>query len=572
MRAVRPVMGAILLMAIGILAVGCPPEPIDAIDFSNATLDFERSELPRFLEVWNNNPAVERLTLTATPSHSWIVLNVRSLASNAPVLATGPFNKQTLQVTIDRSRLSAGQHTGSIVFSAPGIVSRSVQVQVTQDTSGTRGNLNVVNPVVRYSDPYLIDFSFSLQDSDGHGIVRDPALFRVLAREGSQAIPNETDVYLQRGAPRPLKVAIVLDYTESMQVASGAIAAMEDAAKNILLPALNEDALVSVSEFHRDDADATLVAPFTVDRAYIRDRIDAVQGEIVRGFYSASRMLDAVLDAAGTFEAGQEEHESRYILVFTDGDDTSSTADTNAVVDLATALGIRVYAIDFGSDAISADLEELTERTDGALFSAETVVDLDDAFQQIVQDLDGQYTVRWASVARSSTPFLPGFTLTLGDESTSYTASTNFVPARHAGNGPLEGKLRFVSSDSETSTTVYLRADYVPRLINRFKIYLASPAGFTVEAVDGASGGLLGDWTLTSTEDLLGNGITLDFESAGTPMPFGAFGPMLRITFDTLLPEEQPLFDTVYVDNTIYEGGGGQRFVVDGYDNSPPVK
>jgi hypothetical protein len=545
---------------------------VEAISFSNATLDFERSELPRFLEVWNNNPGVERLSLAVIPSNSWIVVNVRTVASNAPAQTTGPFNKQTVQVSIDRTRLSAGQHTGSIIFSAPGIITRAVQVTVTQDTTGNLGELNVVNPVTTYSSPYLIDFSFSLHDSEGHGVVRDPDLFAVLAREGAQVIPNETDVYLQRGAARQLKVALVLDYTQSMQESGGAIAAMEDAAKDILLPALNDDALVSVTEFHRDDAEAEIVTPFTVDRAYTRERIDAIQEEFVRGFYSASRMLDAVLDAAGTFESGSEDEESRYILLFTDGDDTSSTADTNAVVNLAKARGIRIYAIDFGTDAVSTDLDELTERTDGTLFTAETVADLDDSFMQIVQDLDGQYTLRWASVARSSTPFLPGFTLILGDESTSYTAESNFVPTQYAGNGPLEGKLRFVSSDSENATTVFLRADYVPRLISRFSIYLASDTGFTVEAVDASSDGLLGGWTLTSTDDPEGNGITLDFQSTDDPMPFGAFGPMLRISFDALLPEGEPLFSQVYVDNTIYEGGGGQSFVVDGYDNTPPVK
>ena len=572
MRVSLQILGVFLMAAVGLLGTGCPPDPVEAISFSNATLDFERSELPRFLEVWNNNPGVERLSLAVTPSNSWIVVNVRTVTSNAPAQTSGPFNKQTVQVSIDRSRLSAGQHTGSIIFSAPGIITRAVQVTVTQDETGNLGELNVVNPVTSYSSPYLIDFSFSLHDSDGHGVVRDPDLFAVLAREGAQVIPNETDVYLQRGAARQLKVALVLDYTQSMQESGGAIAAMEDAAKNILLPALNDDALVSVTEFHRDDAEAEIVTPFTVDRAYTRDRIDAIQSEFVRGFYSASRMLDALLDAAGTFESGSEDEESRYILLFTDGDDTSSTADTNAVVNLAKARGIRIYAIDFGTDAVSTDLDELTERTDGTLFTAETVADLDDSFMQIVQDLDGQYTLRWASVARSSTPFLPGFTLILGDESTSYTAETNFVPTQHAGNGPLEGKLRFVSSDSENATTVFLRADYIPRLISRFSIYLASDTGFTIDVVDASNDGLLSGWTLTSTDDPEGNGITLDFQSPEDPMPFGAFGPMLRISFDALLPEGEPLFSQVYVDNTLYEGGGGQSFVVDGYDNTPPVK
>lgn len=572
MRAAPHILGILLLAGFVLLGAGCPPDPLEAIAFSNTTLDFERSELPRYLEVWNENPDVASMTLTVTPSASWIVVDKRRVTSTGPALAEGPYNRQTVTVSINRAQLSAGEHSGSIIFSANGIVTRSVEVRVIQDTSGNQGALNVVSPVVDYSAPYLIDFSFSLHDGEGHGVVRDPELFSVLAREGAQVIPSETEVYLQRGAARQLKVALVLDYTASMQEATGAIAAMEDAAKNILLPALNDDALVSVSEFHQDDEASNGVAPFTVDRPYIRERIDAIQEEFVSGFYSGSRMLDAVLDAANTFEAGGEDRESRYILLFTDGDDTSSIADTNTVVNLAKARGIRIYAIDFGTDVISTDLDELTGRTGGTLFTAESVADLDDTFAQIVQDLDGQYTVRWASVARSNTPFLPGFTLILGDDSTTYTSETNFVPTQYAGNGPLEGKLRFVSSDSENATTVFLRADYVPRLIRHFRIYLASTAGFTVDVVDETSDGLLGGWALTTTPDLLGNGRTLDFVSPGDPMPFGAFGPMLRVSFDTLLPESEALFDRVYVDNTLYEGGGGQRFVVEGYENTPPLQ
>ena len=547
-------------------------DPVPAIAVSNSTLDFELNEGSMKFQVWNYNPEVPKLSLAVTPSEPWIVVNVLAVQSDAPLQAQGPYDKQWVQVSIDRSQLEAGEHMGAIAFTEAGIETKLVTVSVVQETSGVLGELNVVNPVVTYTDPYLIDFSFRLHDSEGHGVVRDPAEFEVSAREGALPIPNETDVYLQRGAARQLKVALVLDYTQSMQDAGDAIATMESAAKNILLPALNDDALVSVTEFHRDDAEAALVAPFTVDRAYTRNQIDSIQDEFVNGFYSASRVLDAVLDAAETFEAGLEQEESRYILVFTDGDDTSSTADTNAVVNLANERGIRIYAIDFGTDAISLDLEELTGRTEGTLFTAATVDDLDDSFDQIVQDLEGQYTVRWASVARSATPFLPGFTLGLGENSVSYTAAENFVPTAHVGNGPLEGHLRFVSSDSENATTVFLRADYVPRLVSRFKIYLASDVGFTAEAVDLSSDGLLGGWTLTSTEDPENGGITLDFVSESGPMPFGAFGPMLRISFEALLPVDEPLFDQVYVDNTIYESGGGQSFVVEGYENTPPVE
>ncbi len=564
MSSLMRVANVVLMLSFGLFIAGCPPEPQEAIAFSNTSLDFERSQLPRFLEVWNDNPNVDSLTLSVTPSASWIIVNTGSVTS------TGPNNRQTVQVSINRSRLTAGQHTGSIVFAAPGIVTEEVAVTVTQDTDGNTDTLNVVNPFVLFSSPYLIDFAFSLHDADGNAVVRDPGQFFVSAREGSRAVGSETGVHIQRGTARQLKVALVLDYTLSMQSTNGAIAAMEAAAKDTLLSSLNEDALVSVTEFHREDFQATQVVPFTVDRAYTRERIDAIQSEVVQGFSAASRMFDAVLDAAGSFAAGSVVEEDRYIIIFTDGNDTSSVATTNDVVNLATNRGVRIYAINFGTGGLATDLQELTSRTEGMLFSAESVSELDSSFQRIVQDLDGQYTIRWASLARDANPFMPGFTLSLRGDSVSYTATDNFVPTRYAGNGVLEGRLRFVTSDSETATTVFLRADYVPRFIRQFSIYLNSDTGFTVSAVDGDNDGLFAGWTMTETPDTENGGVTLFFESPGNPIPFGTFGPLLRVTYDSLLGETDPLFSTVYIDNSIYSTTGGQSFRVDGYDNTPP--
>ena len=544
----------------------------DAISFSNATLDFERSQLPRFLEVWNHNPDLDSFTLSVAPSNPWIVVNTQTVTSDAPNSATGPFDKQVVQVSIDRRQLAAGTHTGSIVFSATGVVTRSVTVSVISDGSTVVGALNVVSPEVMYSDPYLIDFSFSLQDANGDAVVEDPSAFVIDAREGADPVPSETGVHIQRGTARQLRVALVLDYTLSMQTTTGAIDAMEEAAKNTLLPALNEDALVSVTEFHRDDFAAMEVVPFTFDRTFISARIDAIQSEFVQGFYSASAMLDAVFSAAQTFDAEGADEEDRYIIVFTDGNDTSSqnVDSPNDVVNLAIDLGIRIYAINFGSNQIATDLEQLTTGTDGMLFTAATVSDLDDSFQRIVRDLDGQYSLRWASLSRGGNAVTPGFSLGLGENQVDYTAPMTFVPLNYVGNGVLQGKLRFVTSDNQTATTVFLRADYVPRFIRRFQITLDSANDFTVTAVDGDNDGLFAGWTMTESTDVLSGATVLNFQSPGDPIPFGTFGPMLRITYDTLLAEEDPLFSTVFVDNSIYDTTGGQSFVVEGYTNTPP--
>ncbi len=541
----------------------------DATAFSNSVLDFERSSLPRFLEVWNKNPDVDSLTLAVTPSEPWIVVNTTSITSDGPNSTAGPFNKQTVQVTVDRSRLLAGEHMGTITFAAAGIITRSVQVKVIQDVDGIFNTLNIINPAHTYSDPYLIDFSFTLRDEDGNAVIQDPADFVIEAREGADAVASETGVQIQRGTARQLRVALVLDYTFSMQSTTGAISAMEEAAKNTLLPALNEDALVSVTEFHREDMSAMEVVPFTFDRAYTSARIDAIQSEIV--LFGASAMLDALKDTAETFDADMADGEDRYIILFTDGDDTSSIATNNDVINLARARGIRIYAINFGNDTVASDLVELSNGTDGTLFTAGTIAEFDSSFQQIVRDLDGQYNLRWASLARRGTPLTPSFTLMLGDDAVSYTATEDFIPTEHVGNGVLEGKLRFIVSDNRTATTVFLRADYVPRFINAFTMYLSSDMGFVVTAVDGDNDGLFAGWTMTQTDDPDNGGMTLEFVSAGQPIPFGTFGPMLRITFDTLLSAEVPLFNTVFVDNSLYNGTGGQSFVVEGYENTPPA-
>ena len=81
MSSLMRVANVVLMLSFGLFIAGCPPEPQEAIAFSNTSLDFERSQLPRFLEVWNDNPNVDSLTLSVTPSASWIIVNTGSVTS-----------------------------------------------------------------------------------------------------------------------------------------------------------------------------------------------------------------------------------------------------------------------------------------------------------------------------------------------------------------------------------------------------------------------------------------------------------------------------------------------------------
>jgi len=570
MLSISTLLRATALTGVALLAMGCPKE---AIDFSKESLDFGTDTNPAFFMVWNNNPDAGRFELRLTHD-DWIVPNVQRVICQPPPSTNGPFSKQNIQVEIDRSCLPAGTHMGEIRFEGAGIVPKAIPVTVRQLTSGGCSDLSVENVTVTYSDPYLIDFDFAIRDRRGDAVVRDPASFTVVAREDGRSLPNETDVHVVRGAARQLRVALVLDYTDSMQRNAGAIDEMERSATEVLLPALNEDALVSVTEFHREDMASNEVVPFTVDRDYLDTQINSIQENYVQGFAGASRLFDSVLDSITTFSTTGQSDESRYVIVFTDGGDTSSFTDANAVVNAARQRGVRILAVDFGAEEVAGDLIQLTNGTDGQLFEANSVGELNAAFEKIVRELDGQYNIRWATLARSSESFRPGFLLSVGNDTVRYTSESAFVPTRYVGDGVLVGKLRFVTSDSQTATTVFLRADYVPRNIRRFKITLGSAYGYGVEVVDTANDGLLGGWNMATPVTGPGNQLTLDFRAPGdpgAPIRYGAFGPMLRITFDELLPAGEPAFNVVYVDNSVYPQAAGQSFEVAGYENTPPM-
>lgn len=537
---------------------------IDALFVSNSVLDFGLNELPMFIQVWNGNTEAGTLTIAVTTSAPWILTDLDEVVSQAPS-GTGALDKQTVRVQIDRRGLAAGNYEGWVRFSAPGVKSVEVTVRAQQDQDSVVGALNITNPTYAYSKPYLIDFQFALEDALGDPVVAEPDEFVINALEGSKIVTADTGLHLRRSAARQLRIDLVLDYSLSMQQIPGAIAAMEDAAKNIFLPALNTDALVGILEFHRDDQAAARVAQFTVERDILRQRIDSIQADFVHGFYSGSRTWDALMQSLDEFSLLGGAQEDRYILLFSNGSDTSSTATRNQVVAKAILRGVHVLAVGFGLSVDEGSLIDLTQRTGGAYFPSGSVGALDDAFQQIVYGLGAQYTLRWATLQRSGS-FKPSFTISLDGAADTYTADDSYVISQYA-DSVVQGRLRVVSSFVENRATAFLRADYMPRFIYSMSVFVRSSLPFTVEVVDADNDGLLSKWTKKVVDDPVNNGKWIDVTSPGPPIPFATFGPLLLFNFGQVPDTVTSLFDLVTVDNTLYQQTG-QSFVVEGFEGT----
>lgn len=566
MKRAFPVSMVTLLALAAVFLSGCDIRR-DAIELSNTDLRIDRSEAPSRVQVWNTSDAIDNLAITVTTNAAWLIAEPGEVTSAKP--QNGQFDKRSVNIMVDRRRLRAGTYNGEVTFRARLAFPKTIKVRVIQDYDGVMEELSVVSPEHRYLKPYLIEFSFALRDANNRSVIAQPAQFQITAREGNTPVdPSNTGVHLRSGAARQLRVDLVLDYSQSIQRMPGAITGMENAAKNVLLPTLNTDAQVGVVEFHRNDRNPQRVSGLTVDRDYTRSRIDAIQSEFVQGFYSGSRAWDAMLLSLTAFTRGNAPTEARYIILFSDGNDTSSLASVDDVVFEAKARDVRLYAIGLGDNVNIDDLYFLTSATGGEYFAAANVEQLDDAFQRIVDDLGGQYILRWFSLTRrDESAFFPSFTVGIGADTAEYTAPARFVPSQHAGD-ELAGKLRLVQSNNDVMTTAFLRADYVPRFITRMSMYVRSPFPFTVALVGAGDDGLMGGWNIQVIPDPATGGRWIDLISPGAPMPFASFGPLLRFNFGQLANPDAVLFEKIYIDNSLYTAG--QQFSVDGYENTPP--
>lgn len=541
---------ALLTGLITLGLAGCPDPPRDILAVSQTQLDFGVNPNALNFQVWVTEPNDPPKGITATPQEDWILVEPREVSSS------GPDNRQTIEVGINRSALQQGTHEGSIRISASGAMPKTITVRVEQEEDGDiQGALNVSNASARYSAPYLLEFDFLLTDDEGEVVIAEPSAFEWTAREDlTEVNPQETGVHLERGATRLMKMELVLDYSLSMQLVPNAISAMQNVCIDVLLPALNEDSQVGITEFHREDLDPARVSDFTVDRDYLVERIEAIQTEYVNGFPAGARTWDALIAAVEAFDEENENHEARYVVLFSDGNNTSSLHTMDDAVEAAQERDVIVFAVGLGANINRNTLRNLAHRTGGVYFDSDSVAELEEAVHWMNDVLSARYNLRWASLRRSTAPVQPSFSLTLNGETATYTASESFYPVEHEGD-VLEGRLYLDRSDSANQTTVFLRADYVPRYVDQLHLAVESPHDFTVSLVDVVNEGLLADWSL-EVEALDAYNLQLE----GDDLPFATFGPMLRFDFDTVLEPGEAPFTTFEVDNSVY--ANGQYFVV----------
>ena len=469
-------------------------------------------------------------------------------------------------------------------------------------------NLTIANVTYTYTAPYLLDFQFSLYDSDDPAVARpvvlNPANLLVVPKENDRPIStNETAWLLSPGAGvgKLIKAVLVLDFSWSVASLvngdsntngiSDAVESMVTAAQDFVsrLPAGSQ---VGVVEFHREDQDPVIVQDLSADVPAVQAAIAGIWTNHVQGFPAGSRVWDA-LSAAINMLGSSNADEQHYIVFVSDGRDESSTTTIEDLVNAATNANIRIYGVGFGAELDAQPLQALTTATSGRLVQAQTSADLAAQLGQLTQDVAGQYVLRWATLRRGDNAFMPSFEVHYQDliaysptnpvwtnfddpiidtnsepPTTNYPLVTNYIigwynPADYAGDVTL-GLLRLVPDDRHGNAALALRARYIPRFIRRIQLRYRANWPCEVRLLSDAPGELLHGWSLTETNEADGTRVVLlqspNPEDPMTSLPYGGFGSLLLFTFrdlDTL----SNAFAQIEADNTIYTGP--QRWTIE---------
>lgn len=571
--------------------------------------------------------AVNQCTSGSAP----LLLNIASSAPNISTAANATGTEGaalTYQITASGTNLSYSAQNlppGLSVDPASGLISGTPVLAGDYDTAISISNqwgiasatvhfiivnapvsgLSIGNVNYNYSSPYLLDFSFTLLDNNdptqGTGVIADPGLLSTTCFEDIDPIsPSETGAFISRTSKKVIKAYLVLDFTQSIaSLANGDTNqdGISDAVDNLVSGAIafvNEqsvDTQVGVYEFHREDMDPAKVIGLTTDKRAVDNAIAGIWTNYVQGFPAGSRCWDALMGAVNSLGAPNRDEE-HFVILVSDGRDESSTNQLSNVIAAAAAGNIQVFAVGFGNESDPATLQSLAIQTQGRYFQAQSPGDIARQFAQISKLARGQYILRWATLKRSVTPFMPSFQVTyqgltansptnpftLGStniDNTTTPPTTNITPAvtnfiigyysPGSNAGPvLVGSLRFVPNAEVQPTGLDLRATYVPRYIRQLHLHYRANWPCTAALQSTGPGEWLEGWTMVQTNDgaggvwlLLSSPYPLELTNS---LPFASFGKLVTFAFADPINASNA-FSVLEVDNSIYTNTGGQSFV-----------
>ena len=265
------------------------------------------------------------------------------------------------------------------VLALAGAVSLSAQSQ----SGGQQQAVTPAQPPTFKSGSGLIVSMFTTVTDTSQRLVPDLTIddFEIFDNEKSQPI------VIFDNSIQPINVVVMLDTSGSMTMS---LELLKRAAEQFLMRIL--------------PADRARVGAFN-DKIEISSRFTNNRDELISDvrdldFGNGTRLWDAVNTSLDELKGVEGR---RVILVFTDGDDTSSKVGLGRVTERARDEDVMVYAIGLESEFFDGQrltrtkpdrgLRKIAEETGGGYFELKKTADLGATFTRVAQELHSQYAL-----------------------------------------------------------------------------------------------------------------------------------------------------------------------------------
>jgi len=517
---------------------------------------------------------------------------------------------QPINVSIDRSLLESTGATGTFTvyaLDALGNIRADVEpATVTVSVEATP--LAFQTPLARIRIPSMVRWSFIMRDIRDVSFVMAPELLTSAYNifEDGVAIeePSETTqvVLLQNSlVTEPFsdyrtdlrtKVVLLLDYSGSVAAAATSIgtdvqtlyettaAQFIDNFFDLFVNVERGFAQMAIMEYHDRNAPASLVQDFTDDRATLQA---ALQGISVTD-HGASALLPAVESAAGQLVQHDfplipfDDADIRAIVMFSDGRLTTPPGEIQDTIDFLVPLKVRVSSIGWGVEVNHEPMARLAAGTGGHYYLSrpDAVGDPDignfsDKVDECNIDLASHTVLSYVSLGEEeNVPIRFDGALDNPNDNPDQGIIQGTLKEQNINLLEVVGDIRMGQISMRTpgivggATEVTLRADYVPRNVNRFTFTIGSTGPAPSAAiVPLAEGGVVEGWTLTP---LGGGSYSLTAPTPVDVLPYGAFGDLVQFDF---AGAGGPFTVTLNVDNSIYLADPEPKYFV--YPDTMPI-
>ena len=210
-----------------------------------------------------------------------------------------------------------------------------------------------------------------------------------LTQDDFQILDNDKPQQLTifQSETQPITVVVMLDTSASM---TGSIQLLKAAAEQFIMRLLPEDK-GAVGAFNDK---IELSAQFSNDRDQLVTEVRDLD------FGNGTRLFDGIAEGLNQLQGVDGR---KVILVFTDGDDTSSRVGRGTIMDRARAEEVMIYAIGLQSEYFDGQrtvrsrpdsaLRRLADETGGGYFELKQTSDLGPTFSRVAQELHSQYAL-----------------------------------------------------------------------------------------------------------------------------------------------------------------------------------